>query len=217
MLIARWRSTGLQVRDWNIRVTRELETPVTLQNAQIPVGGVFTSSHFGAGAMYRASVSQSQGQLGNGIQGNMTVSVRVVAFVHLLSKGRQMCRRSRRWFPVCRACKTCLTRLGIAATTPQQISDLLQQRSRFASARVGERSLAEPQPWCSCNPAVTLNWSGRGASRQQLYLSFLYNSNEMPSSTQQSAILRRHLFAPVDGRRTPFLPRIRCFGANPRE
>ena len=158
----------------------------SLQNAQIPVGGVFTSSHFGAGAMYRASVSQSQGQLGNGIQGNMTVNVlgwhlstyferqtNVPTVASLVSSVPGL--------------QDMLTRLGIAATTPQQISDLLSNEAVLQALGLVNGLSLNLSP-VLLQSGVTLNWSGRGASRQQLYLSFLYNSNEMPSSTQQSAI-----------------------------
>lgn len=158
----------------------------SLQNAQIPVGGVFTSSHFGAGAMYRASVSQSQGQLGNGIQGNMTVSVRVWHLSTYFERQTDVPTVASLVSSV-PGLQDMLTRLGIAATTPQQISDLLSNEAVLQALGL-VNGLSLNLSLVLLQLAVTLNWSGRGASRQQLYLSFLYNSNEMPSSTQQSAI-----------------------------
>jgi hypothetical protein len=159
----------------------------TLQNMQIPAGVNYVSPHFAAGAMYRAPVVNNQGGTGGGIHGNISIgfgqwrlstyadrqtNVPTVASMISGVPGLQ----------------DLLDRLGISAITPQQLSDLLHNEGILQSLGLVNQVTLNLSP-VLLQTGATLNWTGKGRSRQQLFVSFLFNNNELLTSTQQSEII----------------------------
>ena len=79
-----------------------------------------------------------------------------------------------------------LDRLGISATTPQQIASLLQNDAMLQALGLVSNLTLNLSPVLT-QAGGTLSWSKR-ASTQQLFLSYLYSSNQMTTSTQQSMV-----------------------------
>ena len=167
------------------RFSGEIGSSGYLQNIQVPMGVNFTSSHWGAGILYRESVAASEGGSGQGFRGNATLSAQPWHLSVFFDRQTNVPTVSALVSAV-PGLQNLLDRLGITATTPQQISDLLRNDAMLqALGLVSNLSL-------NLSPLLTqtggsLNWSGRGAV-QQLFLSVLYSSNQMLTSTQQSTV-----------------------------
>ncbi len=158
-----------------------------VQNVQIPMGVNFTSAHWGAGFLYRDSAASNQGGTGQGYHGNATFTVNPWHLSVYYDRQTDVPTVSALVSAV-PGLQDLLNRLGISATTPQQISALLLSDSTLqALGLVSNLSL-------NLSPVLTqtggsLSWSGRNpAQQQQLFLSFLYSDNQMLSSTQQSIV-----------------------------
>ena len=158
-----------------------------LQNVQIPMGVNFTSTYWAAGFLYRDSVASNEGGSGRGYHGNVTLTVNPWHLSVYYDRQTNVPTVSTLVSSV-PGLQDLLNRLGISATTPQQISALLLSDATMqALGLVSNLSL-------NLSPVLTqtggsLNWSGRNtAQQQQLFLSFLYSDNQMLSSTQQSIV-----------------------------
>jgi hypothetical protein len=156
-----------------------------LQNAQIPMGVNFSSAHWGAGFLYRDSVESNEGGSGQGFRGTATLSLNPWHLSVFFDRQTNVPTVSALVSSV-PGLQDLLNRLGIAATTPQQISALLLNDSVLQSLGLVSNLSLNLSPVLT-QTGGTLSWSGH-SSAQQLLLSFLYSSNQMLTSTQQTTV-----------------------------
>ena len=156
-----------------------------LQNIQVPMGVNFTSSHWGAAFLYRDSVASNEGGSGQGFRGNATLSVQQWHLSVFFDRQTNVPTVSALVSSV-PGLQDLLDRLGITATTPQQISALLLNDAALQALGLVSNLTLNLSPVLT-QAGGSLNWSSRG-SVQQLFLSFLNSNNQMLTSTQQSTV-----------------------------
>ncbi len=156
-----------------------------LQNVQIPMGVNFTSSHWGAGFLYRDSVASNEGGSGPGFRGTATWGMQPWHVSVFFDRQTNVPTVSALVSSV-PGLQDLLDRLGISATTPQQIASLLQNDAMLQALGLVSNLTLNLSPVLT-QAGGTLSWSKR-ASSQQLFLSYLYSSNQMTTSTQQSMV-----------------------------
>jgi hypothetical protein len=162
-------------------------TSGALQNMQVPAGVNFTSAHFSAGALYRAPAMSSQGSSAGGVRGNVSVGVKQWHLTMYVDRETDVPTVASLVSSV-PGLQDLLDRLGISAISPQQISDLLHNESILQALGLVNQVTLNLSP-VLLQAGATLNWMSKDRSHQQLFLSFLYNSNEMSTTTQQSEII----------------------------
>jgi hypothetical protein len=156
-----------------------------LQNAQVPMGVNFTSFHWGAGFLYRESVVSNEGGSGQGFRGNATWSLQPWHLSVFYDRQTNVPTVSALVSAV-PGLQDLLDRLGITATTPQQISALLLNDATLQALGLVSNLTLNLSPVLT-QTGATLNWSSH-SSAQQLFISFLNSSNQMLTSTQQSTV-----------------------------
>ena len=156
-----------------------------LQTAQIPMGVNFTSAYWAAGFLYRQTVGSNQGGTGQGFRGNTTLSKGPWNLSLFYDRQTNVPTVSALVSSV-PGLQDLLNRLGITATTPQQISALLLNDATLQALGLAGNLSVNVSPVLT-QTGGSLSWSGRRAI-QQLFLSYLYSNNQMPTSTLQSTI-----------------------------
>jgi hypothetical protein len=157
-----------------------------LQNLQFPLGVSFTSAHFGAGFQYREALNNSQGGNGRGFRTNVSGSTRQWELSAYVDRQTQTPTVTTLYSSI-PGLQDTLDRLGIAATSPEQVSDLLRNDAVLLALGYINQLSWNLSP-VLLQAGTTLNWKPGGSSLQQLYLGALYTSNQTISNTVESTI-----------------------------
>jgi hypothetical protein len=156
-----------------------------LQNVQIPIGLNYSAGHWGAGFVYQAPVDSNQGGSAQGIRTNANFTARPWSISAFWDRQTNVPTVSDLVSSV-PGLQDLLNRLGITATTPQQVASLLQNDATLQALGLASNLSLNLSPVLT-QAGATLSWSGR-RSLQDLFFSVMYSSNQMLNSTQQSTI-----------------------------
>jgi hypothetical protein len=160
--------------------------PSTVNSLALPWSLAFDSKHFGETFQYQ--YARNGGQSSGGNQLRETVHLgwshwHVMAFVDRQSQAPTL----GFIYQNVPGLQQALEELGLSATTPQQIADLLRDNTSLIALGYINQVTVNLSP-LRLQGGGSFSWSRRDYHRQQFYYNFLYNSNELVRGGAQTAI-----------------------------
>ena len=166
----------------------ESTSPATskISNLTLPLGASFSQAHAGAGVDYQFS-RETERDLGghlfrvnlNGAVGNFRLSG--------FGERQTQAPTARQIFTDIPWLQPMLDRLGLAASTPQQLADLLRTNAELSAYGYANSIQLDITPVRS-RLGATLAWSGTTAQRPQFSLSTLFNRDAAIDGTSSGAV-----------------------------
>ncbi|MGH9308044.1 MAG: carboxypeptidase regulatory-like domain-containing protein [Vicinamibacterales bacterium] len=162
------------------------QTGSRINSLALPVGASFSGRYAGASLDYQFSRETTRDLGGHLVRVNLNGSAR--GFRLSASGERQtQAPTARRIFTEIPWLQPMLDRLGVAASTPQQLADLLRTNAELASYGYANDVQIDVTP-VRTRLGASGGWAGSGASRPQLSVSTLFNRDEAIERTSVAAV-----------------------------
>ncbi|MGA3327594.1 MAG: carboxypeptidase regulatory-like domain-containing protein [Terriglobia bacterium] len=158
----------------------------SVRSVNLPAGASFDSKHFGNDFLYTYSINGGQNQGGNEFRDTLRVSRGQFQWSGFADHQTQAPSISF-IFQEIPGLEQALEELGITATSPEQIAQLLQTDSSLISLGFIQGLTVNLSP-NRLQAGSTFSWLEQGGYHQQVNLNFLYTSLQALSSSEQSVI-----------------------------
>ena len=157
-----------------------------ISSLTMPLGTSFAGTHVGAGAEYQFSRETTRDLGGHLVRVNLSGAAggfRLSGF----GERQTQAPTARQIFTEIPWLQPMLDRLGLAASTPQQLADLLRTNAELSAYGYANSIRIDVTPVRN-RLGATAGWSGSGARRPQFSLSTLFNRDESIDRTSTAAV-----------------------------
>lgn len=157
-----------------------------INSLTLPVGTSFSGRYGGAGLDYQFSRETTRDLGGHLVRVNLNGSARGFR-LSAYGERQTQAPTARRIFTEIPWLQPMLDRLGVAASTPQQLADLLRTNTELAANGYANNVQIDVTP-VRTRLGASGGWSGSGAHRPQLSVSTLFNRDEAIERTLVAAV-----------------------------